>query len=68
MRRVWMLKFLHWPGIAVALLAAVLWAAGQLGLFTGTPPSEVTQSMIVSAPCRCAMAARLAASLSAAAP
>ena len=36
-----MLKFLHRLGIGVALLAALLWAAGQLGLFTGTPPSDL---------------------------
>ncbi|HRF03101.1 DUF1499 domain-containing protein [Accumulibacter sp.] len=34
-------KFLQWLGIGVAVLAALLWVAGQIGLLAGTPPSEL---------------------------
>ena len=33
-------KFLKWPGIAAAVLAALLWSAGQLGLLAGTPVGD----------------------------
>jgi len=32
---------LKWLGIGAAVVAVLLWISGQLGLFTGTPPSDL---------------------------
>lgn len=41
MKRFWLPKFPQRLAVCVAVLAGLLWLAGQIGLFVGTPPSDL---------------------------